>query len=145
MTDRLLHLLSLPSSFYSLSLLPSPGSVHTHSSCAVGAVSKSLSGALEGSSFVGGIASGVSSRAAFDLALTLIWKDVARGSEMMVAPHRYHRSMMMMMRMKMRMRMKMMMMMMVAPHRYHRCCLRCFIDESLSLHIGGVASLGRLP
>jgi len=64
------------------------GSVHTHSSCAVGAVSKSLSGALEGSSFVGGIASGVSSRAAFDLALTLIWKDVARGSEMMVAPHR---------------------------------------------------------
>jgi len=64
------------------------GSVHTHSSCAAGAVSKSLSGALEGSSFVGGIASGVSSRAAFDLALTLIWKDVARGSEMMVAPHR---------------------------------------------------------
>jgi len=63
------------------------GSVHTHSSCAA-AVPKSLTGALEGSSFLGGIAAGVSSRAAFDLALTLIWKDVTRGSEMMVAPHR---------------------------------------------------------
>jgi len=67
------------------------GSVHIHSS--VSAVPKSLSDSFgaNGSSFSSGIARGVASRAAYDLAMTLIWKDVAHGSEMMVAPHRQAR------------------------------------------------------
>jgi len=67
------------------------GSVHVHSS--VSAVPKSLSDSFgaNGSSFSSGIARGVASRAAYDLAMTLIWKDVAHGSEMMVAPHRQAR------------------------------------------------------
>jgi len=64
------------------------GSVHTHSS--VSNVPKTLTSAFacNESSFTSGIAKGASSRADYDLALTLIWKDVARGAEMMVAPHR---------------------------------------------------------
>jgi len=64
------------------------GSVHAHSS--VSSVPKSLSDSFSsnGSNFTSGIARGVASRAAFDLAMTLVWKDVAHGSEMMVAPHR---------------------------------------------------------
>jgi len=70
------------------------GTVHTHSSVAF-AVPKSLRDAFgsngKSSSFNQGIASGVASRAAYDLAMTLIWKDVPRGSEMMIAPHRQAR------------------------------------------------------
>lgn len=64
------------------------GSVHTHSS--VTNVPKTLTStfASNGSNFTSGIAKGASSRASHDLAMTLIWKDVARGAEMMVAPHR---------------------------------------------------------
>lgn len=64
------------------------GSVHTHSSAS--AVPKSLSDCFSsnGADFKSGIAGGVASRAAFDLAMTLVWKDVTRGTEMMVAPHR---------------------------------------------------------
>jgi len=64
------------------------GSVHSHSS--VASVPKSLSDCFSsnGADFKSGIAGGVASRAAFDLAMTLVWKDVAHGTEMMVAPHR---------------------------------------------------------
>ena len=64
------------------------GSVHAHSSA--GPVPKSLSDAFgtNGAHFASGISGGVSSRAAFEIAVTLIWKDVAFGTEMMIAPQR---------------------------------------------------------
>jgi len=64
------------------------GSIHTHSS--VTNVPKTLTSAFasNGSNFTSGIAKGASSRAAHDLAMTLIWKEVKHGAEMMVAPHR---------------------------------------------------------
>jgi hypothetical protein len=69
------------------------GSAHSHSS--VGRVPASLSAALvangsERRSGLGGvgIADGVACRQDFQLAMTLIWKNVTHGPEMMVAPHR---------------------------------------------------------
>jgi len=67
------------------------GSIHAHSS--ITNVPKTLTSAFasNGSNFTSGIAKGVMSRAAHDLAMTLIWKDVAHGAEMMVAPQRQAR------------------------------------------------------
>jgi len=70
------------------------GNVHTHSSA--GVVPPSLSASLGGNGtgpapLNCGIASAAPLRDDYQIAFTLIWKDVSHGPEMMVAPHRQAR------------------------------------------------------